>query len=82
MLKNQEEKPRLMIILIKIRNVMIELSSLALEYGVEHSLYHSSNLAKIYGLLGKKRHVKITKDLLDFDADENMFWILWIKRSG
>ena len=53
---------------------MKELSTLALEHGVEHSLYHSSNLAKIFGLLGKKRHVEITKNLLDFDAGEKETW--------
>ena len=60
--------------LVKMRNVMKELDTLASDHGVEHSLYHSSNLAKIYGLLGKKRHVDITKNLLDFDTDDKAMW--------
>ena len=53
---------------------MKELSTLAVEHGVEHSLYHSSNLAKIYSLLGKKRHVEITKNLLDFNSNDKAIW--------
>ena len=53
---------------------MKELSTLATEHGAEHSLYHSSNLAKIYSLLGKKRHVRITKNLLDFNSDDKAIW--------
>ena len=61
--------------LVKIRNVMKELSTLAEEHGVEHSLYHSSNLAKIYILLGKKRHVELTKTLLDANKEgERGIW--------
>ena len=53
---------------------MKELSTLALDHGIEHSLYHTSNLSKIYGLLGKKRQVEITKSLLDFNATEKETW--------
>ena len=60
--------------LVKMRNVMKELSSLAAEHGVEHSLYHSSNLAKIYTLLGKKRHVELTKTLLDINTGDKGIW--------
>ena len=61
-------------ILVKVRNIMKELASLASEHGVEHSLFHSSNLAKIYALLGKKRHIEITKNLLDYNAGEKEIW--------
>ena len=55
--------------LVKIKNLMIGLSTLASDHGIEHSLYHTSNLTKIFSLLGKKRQVEITKSLLDFDPD-------------
>ena len=60
--------------LVTIRNLMKELSTLALDHGIEHSLYHSSNLSKVYSLLGKKRQVEITKNLLDFNASEKETW--------
>ena len=60
--------------LVTIRNLMKELSTLALEHGIEQSLYHSSNLSKVFGLLDKKRQVDITKSLLDFDAGVKETW--------
>ena len=60
--------------LVRIRNLMKELSTLATEHGIEHSLYHSSNLAKIFHLLGKPRQTEITKTLLDFNASEEDTW--------
>ena len=60
--------------LITITNLMKELSTLAQEHGIEQSLYHSSNLSKIFGLLGKKRQVDIMKSLLDFDTGEKETW--------
>ena len=60
--------------LVKIKNLMIGLSTLASDHGIEHSLYHTSNLTKIFSLLGKKRQVEITKSLLDFDPDEKETW--------
>ena len=58
----------------KIINLMKELSSLASAHGVESTLYHSSNLAKIYALIGKKRQSDIVKKLLEADADDKVHW--------
>ena len=60
--------------LVKIRNLMKELSTLAADHGIDYSLYHSSNLGKIFALLGKKRQVDITKSLLDLNAGEKETW--------
>lgn len=60
--------------LSKLKNLMTELSDLAWRHDVEAALYHSSNLAKIYSLLGSKRQSDIVKRLLDRDASEKESW--------
>ena len=60
--------------LSKLMNLMTELSELAWRHDVEAALYHSSNLAKIYSLLGSKRQSEIVKKLLDKDASEKESW--------
>ena len=57
--------------LSKIINLMKELSSLASAHGVESTLYHSSNLAKIYASIGK-RQSDIVKKLLEADANDKV----------
>ena len=49
----------------KIRNCMTELSSLAKKHSIETDLYHSSNVAKIFHLIGDKRQNDITKKLIE-----------------
>ena len=39
----------------KIKNCMMDLSGLAAKHKIEASLFHHSNLAKIYSILGRKR---------------------------
>ena len=61
-------------VLIKLSNIMRELSAMAADHGVETSLYHSSNIAKIYRIIGKRRHAELTKNLLDFNESEKDMW--------
>ena len=56
---------------IKLKNVMMELSSLAKNHSVEQSLYHTSNLSKVYSVLGKDRQLEFTKSLYDDDDDSD-----------
>ena len=46
----------------KLKNLMTQLRVLAEKHEIEASLYHSSNLARIYLLLGKKRQSDILKE--------------------
>ena len=48
----------------KLKNCMSELKTLAEKHDIEASLYHSSNLSKIYQLLGDRRHREVTKKLM------------------
>ena len=58
----------------KLKNLMTELGVLAEKHSVETSLYHSSNLAKIYFLIGKKRQSGILKKILDREFNEKETW--------
>ena len=60
--------------LLKIRNLMKELGTLARDHGIEQILYHPSNSAKLFNLLGKKRQIDITKALVDEDPSEEETW--------
>ena len=60
--------------IIKIKNTMLELISLAKKHRIEQNLFHSSNLAKIYNIIGKKRHVEITKKLLGSNKTDQEKW--------
>ena len=51
----------------KLRNSMSELKTLATKHKIEGSLYHSSNLSKVFNLIGEKRQKDITRKLLDQD---------------
>ena len=55
----------------EIVNVMIDLSSLAARHNIESTLYHPSNLAKIYNVIGDKRHETIIKRLLEANLTAN-----------
>ena len=63
----------------KIKNCMMELSSLAAKHKIEASLFHHSNLAKIYNILGRRRQTDITKKLIKFDYNEQETWSEIIK---
>ena len=60
--------------IITIKNTMIELRSLAIKHNIEQNLFHTSNLARIYNLIGKKRQVAITKKLLDSGKNDQEKW--------
>ena len=62
----------------KVKNLMMELSSLAEKHNIEASLFHSSNLAKIYFLIGRKRQADIIKKMLDVNATEKESWAMII----
>ena len=47
---------------------------LALKHGIEHSLYHSSNIAKIYSVIGRKRQSDILKKVIDRNFSEKETW--------
>ena len=48
----------------KIENCMIELSSLAKKHKIEESLFHASNVSKIFSLIGEKRQYDVSRELL------------------
>ena len=60
--------------IIKIKNTMIELRSLAKKHNIEQNLFHTSNLAKIYNILGKKKQVELIKKLLDSGKNDEGKW--------
>ena len=55
----------------EIVNIMTDLSNLAARHDIEATLYHSSNLAKIYSIIGDKRHESIIKKLLEANLTAN-----------
>ena len=55
--------------IIKLKNVMMELSSLAEKHSIDHCLYHTSNLSKVYAVLGRDRQVEFTKNLIGDDSE-------------
>ena len=48
---------------------MSELKMLAESHNIQSSLFHTSNLAKVFALLGKKRQLDFTKESLDSDDE-------------
>ena len=63
-LQKVKQDEKLIQTITKIRNCMSELKTLAETHNIESSLYHSSNLAKFYHLLGDRRHKEVTKKLM------------------
>ena len=60
-IKNDE---KLVQSITKLKNSMKELAQLAQKHDIEGSLYHSSNVVKIFNLIGHKRKTDITKIVL------------------
>jgi len=60
--------------ILQLRNAMLELKSLATKHGIERNLFHTSNLARVFNLLGRKRQLDITKKLLDSNKNEEQKW--------
>ncbi|MDP7406234.1 MAG: hypothetical protein QF495_05675, partial [SAR324 cluster bacterium] len=64
-LHNINNNEKLVESITKLRNCMSELKTLAGKHEIEGSLYHSSNLSKIFELIGEKRQKDITRKLID-----------------
>ena len=60
--------------LTRMRNNMIDLTSLASEHSIENSLYHNSNLTKIFGLIGRDRQARILKKSLTTEFSDKQMW--------
>ena len=45
----------------------MDLHNLAKKHKIEENLFHSSNLAKMFHLIGRRGHVEITKRFLDME---------------
>ena len=56
---------KIIIGITKLKNLMIELNSLAEKHDIQTSLFHSSNLAKNFHVIGKKRQTDVMKKVLD-----------------
>lgn len=74
LVKVQSNDEKLIPVISKLRNLMMELCALAEKHDLEGILYHPSNLAKIYSLIGKKRQSEIMKKLLKKDASDKDAW--------
>ena len=55
------------------------MSYLAKKHKIEASLFHMSNIAKIYHLIGKKRQMKVMEQTLDTDMTDQEKWEKIIK---
>ena len=70
-----EEK--LVMSLTKLKNCMVELSSLAKKHSIQTELYHTSNLSKIFQLVGKQRQRKVIKNVRNTftgSVDNEQLW--------
>ena len=54
----------------KLINGMTELNNLAEKHKIEESLFHQSNIQKIYDLIGKWRLIKFTEQNIDKELTE------------
>ena len=48
---------------------MSELKKLAESHNIQSNLFHTSNVAKVFALLGKKRQLELTKESLELGAE-------------
>ena len=60
--------------ILKLKNSMLQLKALAKRHGIEKNLFHSSNLARVYNMMGKKWQLDITKKFLDSDKTDEEKW--------
>ena len=70
----QIKSEKLVQAITKIKNCMMDLSGLAAKHKIEASLFHHSNLAKIYSILGRKRQTDIMRKLVEFNYSEQETW--------
>ena len=63
--------------IINVKNLMTELATMSAKHSVEHSLYHTSNIAKVYNVLGRNRQLEFTKSIVtecESDIPEKELW--------
>ena len=61
-IKNEE---KLILAMTRLKNAMTDMTVLAEKHGVEGTLYHPSNLSKVFLLLGNKKQELIMKKSLE-----------------
>ena len=61
-------------LLTKLINGMKELSDLAEKHKIEENLFHSSNLVKIYDVIGRKRQIKFMERNLGKEMSVKEEW--------
>ena len=69
-----KNKEKLVQILTKLKNNMVDLSILASKHDIENTLYHNSNLTKIFGLIGRSRQEKVLKKSLSKTLSDKEKW--------
>ena len=55
--------------ILRLKNLLSELKKLAESHNIQSSLFHTSNIAKVFALLGKKRQLDLTKESLESDIE-------------
>ena len=55
--------------ILRLKNLMVELKKLAESHNIQTNLFHTSNLARVFSLLGKKRQLDITKRFLKSETE-------------
>jgi hypothetical protein len=60
--------------MLTLKNSMSELKTLATKHNIEHCLFHTSNLGRVFSYLGKKRQLDLTKKFIDADKSESEQW--------
>ena len=55
--------------ILRLKNLMSELKKLAESRNIQSSLFHTSNVAKVFALLGKKRQLELTKESLELGVE-------------
>ena len=68
------KKEKLVKSLTKFKNCMTDLTTLAEKHNVENQLYHSSNLATIYNMIGRDRQAKIMRKSMANKLDDKGTW--------
>ena len=70
-IKNEE---KLILAMTRLKNAMTDMTVLAEKHGVEGTLYHPSNLSKVFFLLGNKKQELIMKKSLENEFGDKGRW--------
>ena len=70
-IKNEE---KLILAMTRLKNAMTDMTVLAEKHGVEGTLYHPSNLSKVFFLLGNKKQELIMKKSLKNEFGDKETW--------